>query len=485
MKLSQILKTIPVRELHAPAELEITGVEYDSRAVKPGSLFVAVRGLVSDGHDYIPAAVKAGAAAVLCMEKPACDVPFVMVEDTRAALAEAAANFFGRPADGLKIVGVTGTNGKTTVSMLIKNMIEYCTGDKVGLIGTNGAVVGDKSLHTDNTTPESRDLHEFFSLMAAEGCRWCVMEVSSHSLVMGRVAGLRFACGVFTNLTQDHLDFHKTMEQYRDAKTLLFGMCDTAAVNADDPAGAAMLAALRGSRALTFSPSGSPADISAEDVRLGSDRVMFTARSEVGRVPMSLGIPGAFSVANALAAACCGMALGLDLTDISMALTTCRGVKGRAEVVPTGKDFSVLIDYACTPDATENILETVRGYAEGRVIIVFGCGGDRDRGKRPLMGAAAGRLADVVYVTSDNPRTEDPEAIIDEIMPGLEGARAEVHRQSDRRLAISEAMHAARAGDVVILAGKGHEDYQIIGREKRHMDEREIVADVLARWDEK
>ena len=485
MKLSQILKTIPVRELHAPAELEITGVEYDSRAVKPGSLFVAVRGLVSDGHDYIPAAVKAGAAAVLCMEKPADDVPYAVVEDTRAALAEAAANFFGRPADGLKIVGVTGTNGKTTVSMLIKNMLEYCTGDKVGLIGTNGAVVGDKSLHTDNTTPESRDLHEFFSLMAAEGCRWCVMEVSSHSLVMGRVAGLRFACGVFTNLTQDHLDFHKTMEQYRDAKTLLFGMCDTAAVNADDPAGAAMLAAFRGSRALTFSPSGSPADISAEDVRLGSDRVMFTARSEVGRVPMSLGIPGAFSVANALAAACCGMALGLDLTDISMALTTCRGVKGRAEVVPTGKDFSVLIDYACTPDATENILETVRGYAEGRVIIVFGCGGDRDRGKRPLMGAAAGRLADVVYVTSDNPRTEDPEAIIDEIMPGLEGARAEVHRQSDRRLAISEAMHAARVGDVVILAGKGHEDYQIIGREKRHMDEREIVADVLARWDEK
>lgn len=485
MKLSQILKTISVRELHAPAELEITGVEYDSRAVKPGSLFVAVRGLVSDGHDYIPAAVKAGAAAVLCMEKPADDVPYAVVEDTRAALAEAAANFFGRPADGLKIVGVTGTNGKTTVSMLIKNMIEYCTGDKVGLIGTNGALVGDRSLHTDNTTPESRDLHEFFSLMAAEGCRWCVMEVSSHSLVMGRVAGLHFACGVFTNLTQDHLDFHKTMEQYRDAKTLLFGMCDTAAVNADDPAGAAMLAAFRGSRALTFSPSGSPADISAEDVRLGSDRVMFTARSAEGRVPMSLGIPGAFSVANALAAACCGMALGLDLTDISMALTTCRGVKGRAEVVPTGKDFSVLIDYACTPDATENILETVRGYAEGRVIIVFGCGGDRDRGKRPLMGAAAGRLADVVFVTSDNPRTEDPEAIIDEIMAGLEGARAEVHRQSDRRLAISEAMHAARAGDVVILAGKGHEDYQIIGREKRHMDEREIVADVLARWDEK
>lgn len=484
MKLSQILKTVSVRELHAPAELEISGVEYDSRAVKPGSLFVAVRGLVSDGHDYIPAAVKNGAAAVLCMEKPAVDVPYVIVEDTRAALAEAAANFFGRPADGLKIVGVTGTNGKTTVSMLVKSLIEYCTGEKVGLIGTNGAVVGDKDLHTDNTTPESRDLHEFFSLMAAEGCRWCVMEVSSHSLVMGRVAGLHFASAIFTNLTQDHLDFHKTMEAYRDAKTILFGMCDTAAVNADDPAGAAMLAAFKGERALTFSPSGGAADISAEDVRLGSDRVMFTARSEAGRVPMSLGIPGAFSVANALAAACCGMALGFDLTDISMALTTCRGVKGRAEVVPTGKDFSVLIDYACTPDATENILQTVRGYAEGRVIIVFGCGGDRDRGKRPLMGAAAGRLADVVYVTSDNPRTEDPEAIIDEIMPGLEGARAEVHRQSDRRLAIAEAMHAARAGDVVILAGKGHEDYQIIGREKHHMDEREIVADVLARWDE-
>ncbi|MBR5114219.1 MAG: UDP-N-acetylmuramoyl-L-alanyl-D-glutamate--2,6-diaminopimelate ligase [Oscillospiraceae bacterium] len=484
MKLSQILKTISVRELHAPAELEITGVEYDSRAVKPGALFVAVKGLVSDGHAYIPAAVKAGAAAVLCMEKPDCDVPYIIVEDTRAALAEAAANFFGRPADSLRIVGVTGTNGKTTVSMLIKNMIEYCTGEKAGLIGTNGAVVGDRSLHTDNTTPESRDLHEFFSLMVAEGCRWCVMEVSSHSLVMGRVAGLHFASAVFTNLTQDHLDFHKTMESYAQAKAILFGMCDTAAVNADDPAGAVMLEAFKGSRAMTFSPSGAPADICAEDVRLGSDRVMFTARSEAGRVPMSLGIPGAFSVANALAAACCGMALGLDLTDISMALTTCRGVKGRAEVVPTGKDFSVLIDYACTPDATENILETVRGYAEGRVIIVFGCGGDRDRGKRPLMGAAAGRLADVVFVTSDNPRTEDPEAIIDEIMPGLEGARAEVHRQSDRRLAISEAMHAARAGDVVILAGKGHEDYQIIGREKRHMDEREIVADVLARWDE-
>ena len=484
MKLGEILSGIPVRESGVPAELEISGVEYDSRAVKPGALFVAVKGLVSDGHDYIPAALKAGAAAVICQVKPDFDCPCVVVEDSRAALAEASANFFGRPAEKLRIIGVTGTNGKTTVSMLIKSMIEYCSGEKVGLIGTNGSMVGDRILHTEHTTPESRDLQEFFALMVAEGCRWCVMEVSSHSLVMGRVANLRFASAVFTNLPQDHLDFHKTMENYRDAKTILFGMCDTAAVNADDRAGEAMLAAFRGERALTFSPSGAPSDLRAEDVRLCSDRVMFTADCTEGRVPMTLAIPGAFSVANALAASCCCLALGFDLTSISMALTTCRGVKGRAEVVPTGRDFSVLIDYAVTPDALENILSTVRGYAEGRIIAVFGCGGDRDRGKRPLMGGVTGRLADVVYVTSDNPRNEDPEAIIDEIMTGLEGASAEVHRQSDRRLAIREAMHAARTGDVVVLAGKGHEDYQIIGHEKHHMDEREIVADVLADWGE-
>lgn len=483
MKLGEILRGANVIEQTADAEMEITGVEYDSRAVKPGAVFVAVKGLVSDGHDYISASLKAGASCVICQSRPAVECPYVIVEDSRAALADTSAAFFGRPAESLRIIGVTGTNGKTTVSMLIKSMIEYCTGDKVGLIGTNGSQIGDRTLHTEHTTPESRDLHEFFSMMVAEGCKWCVMEVSSHSLVMGRVAGLKFAAGVFTNLTQDHLDFHKTMENYCEAKKILFGMCDVAAVNIDDKAGKEMLSAFNGNRALTFSPSGAESDICAEDVRLASDRVIFTARTDGGRVPMSLAIPGAFSVANALAASCCCLALGFDLTNISMALTTCHGVKGRAEVVQTGKDFSVLIDYAVTPDALENILSTVRGYVEGRIIAVFGCGGDRDRGKRPLMGEVAGRLADIVFVTSDNPRTEDPEMIIDEIMAGLNNASAEIHRQSDRREAIKQAMHTARTGDVVLLAGKGHEDYQIIGHKKYHMDEREIVAEVLADWD--
>lgn len=479
--LSELISAIEGAELHGDGGLEISSVEYDSRAVKPGALFTAVRGFAEDGHKYISQAVRAGASAVLCEEAPDTDCTYVLVPDTRAALALVAAEFYGRPADKMKIVGVTGTNGKTTVTNLLKSVIEYCTGEKVGLIGTNRNMVGDTELPTERTTPESRDLQELFARMAGEGCTWCVMEVSSHSLALKRVYGITFAAGVFTNLTQDHLDFHHDMESYMAAKRILMENSRICVINADDPYGGEMLKGCSG-KSLTYSAGTKNAELLAQDVRLGSDRVMFTVRNGQERAPISLAIPGEFSVYNALAVVGCGLELGFDLTEIALALGTCGGVKGRAEVVPTGKSFTVLIDYAHTPDALENILNTVRGYARGRVIAVFGCGGDRDRTKRPIMGEIGSRLADVCYITSDNPRTEAPDVIIDEIMTGVKTPKALMRRVTDRPEAIREAMHEAGPGDVVVLAGKGHEDYQIVGHEKHHMDEREIVAQILADW---
>ena len=481
MKLSEVLKNIPITALRTVADTEITSVCYDSRQVTPGALFVAVEGYTNDGHEFIPSAVASGAAAVLCSKRPSGPCPYILTENTRLALATASANFYGRPADKLTLIGVTGTNGKTTVTTLIKQMLEHSTGKKCGLIGTVGNMIGELRLHSERTTPESADLQALLAQMVAEGCSYAVMEVSSHSLVLDRVAGLRFEVGVFTNITQDHLDFHGTMEAYLEAKCRLVNLSSKTVLNADDPRQSKVLERC-GCGALTYGAKNIKADLRADNIRLGSDRVYFEAYYGAERVPMTLGIPGEFSIYNALAAVGCCLALGIDITDVSVALGVCKGVKGRAEVIPTGKKFTVIADYAHTPDALENILKTVKGYAKGRTIAVFGCGGDRDKTKRPIMGRVAGDIADAVFVTSDNPRTEDPGAIIADIVSGMSGASAQVTVIPDRIEAIEAAMRSAGEGDVVVLAGKGHEDYQIIGTEKRHMDEREIVAQILENW---
>ena len=478
MKLQDLLKGVAVLESTAAPDTEINEVRYDSRAVRPGDLFVAIRGYATDGHQYIGKALEQGAAAIVCEEAPA-GTPAVVVENARRALAEIAANRFGHPADSMTMLGVTGTNGKTTTTYLVKHMLED-TGRKVGLIGTNQNLIGDEVVETERTTPESYELHALFARMRDAGCTHVIMEVSSHSLVLDRVHGIRFAVGAFTNLTQDHLDFHKTMEEYRKAKAILFTISDKGVINLDDPAAKAMLADAQ-CPCMTFSCEKDAADLTAKNIRLHADGVEFVATTKGGLARVKLPIPGHFSVENALTALGIVLQLGMPLADAARSLATATGVKGRVEVVPTDTDYTVLIDYAHSPDGVENVLRAVRGFARGRVVALFGCGGDRDRTKRPKMGKIAADLADFCIVTSDNPRTEDPKAIIDDILEGMKGTKTPMQVIVDRPEAIHWALAHAKKDDIIVLMGKGHETYQEVNHVKHHMDEREIVRDFFAR----
>ena len=478
MRLNQLLAGVALTERRA-GDVECSGICYDTRTMEPGCLFVALPGYKTDGHKYIAQALEQGAAAVLCQHPPEGEGPWLVTPDARAALAAVSANWFGHPARDMTLLAVTGTNGKTTTTYLLKAMLEGVLGARVGLIGTNQNMVGEEVLPAHRTTPESWEVQQLLREMADAGCTHVVMEASSHALVLHRLDGLRFRAGIFTNLTQDHLDFHGTMEAYRDAKGLLFRQSDTAVLNLDDEAGRYFARTVAVPR-LTYSERRDEADLTAKNLRLFPDRVEFEAVAAGAISRVRLPIPGGFTVYNALGVLTCGLALGLPLADCADALAKAPGVKGRIEVVPVPADFAVIIDYAHTPDALENILTTVRDFTAGRVICLFGCGGDRDRTKRPQMGAIAGSLADVAVVTSDNPRTEEPEAIIRDILPGLEGTAAEVVVEPDRRAAIRRALSLAKPGDTVVLAGKGHETYQEVGTRVLHLDEREEVAAYFA-----
>ena len=479
MKLKELLRGLGVLELHADEALDITGVQYDSRQVSPGDLFVAISGFQTDGHKYIPKAMENGAACVVCEKKPETDIPYVLVPDARAALAALGANWFGHPADDLCVIGITGTNGKTTSTYLLKHVLEKTLGAKVGLIGTIQNMIGDEILHTERTTPESFELQKLFTDMRDAGCTHVIMEVSSHALVLHRADQIRFGAAVFTNLTEDHLDFHKTMDAYCDAKAMLFRRCETGAVNVDD-AYAKRIMEQADCRLLTYSAQGKPAALKAEHIGLFSDRVEFDAVYQNERVPVTLGIPGIFSVYNALGVIAAALALDIPLAAIADALRTAQSVKGRVEVVPTpGKGYTVLIDYSHTPDSLENILKAVRGFCAGRIIAVFGCGGDRDPYKRPVMGRIAAELSDLAIVTSDNPRTEDPYKILRQILAGMQDTETPYEVIESRVSAIGRAMELAQKDDVIVLCGKGHETYQEIGHEKHHLDEREVVASYL------
>ena len=476
MKLQELLKDVAVKNSTAAQDIDIKEVRYDSRAVQPGDLFVAIRGYATDGHKYIAKAMEQGAAAVVCEEAPE-GVPAVVVENSRIALAEIAANRFGHPAESMVMLGVTGTNGKTTTTYLVKHMLEDA-GHKVGLIGTNQNLIGDEVIETERTTPESYELHALFARMRDAGCTHVIMEVSSHSLVLDRVHGIPFAVGAFTNLTQDHLDFHKTMEEYRKAKALLFSISKKGVINLDDAAAEKMLADAKCS-CMTFSCDKPEADLEATDLQLHADGVEFTAQYQGEKADVKLPIPGHFSVENALTALGIVLQLGMPLADAAKSMATATGVKGRVEVVPTDTDYTVLIDYAHSPDGVENVLKAVRGFAKGRVVALFGCGGDRDRTKRPIMGAAA-LAADYAVVTSDNPRHEEPDAIIADIVAGMEDTER-FTVEPDRRSAIAAAIALARPGDAILVAGKGHEDYQLVGDEVLSFDDRVVAAEELER----
>ena len=450
-------------------------LSYDSRTLEPGALFVALPGAKTDGSRFIDQAMERGAAAVLCEHPPERPGPWLTTPDARLALALASANWFGHPGEEMTLIAVTGTNGKTTTTCLIKEMLEQTLRVPVGLVGTNRNLVGQQELPAHRTTPESYELQQLLRTMADAGCAFVVMEVSSHALVQHRVAGLTFDVGVFTNLTQDHLDYHGTMEEYRRAKGLLFAQCRRSVVNLDDEAGRWYAGRISGP-VFTYSENRAQADLTARNIRLFPGHVEFEAVTLGHIARVHLPIPGGFSIYNALAALSAGLCLELPLERLAPALRSVHGVKGRVEVVPVPRAYTVLIDYAHSPNALENILLTARDFTAGRLICLFGCGGDRDKTKRPIMGAIARELADLVVLTSDNPRTEEPEAIIRDIQAGMAEGEAPVHVEPDRRRAIAWVLDQGQPGDVIVLAGKGHETYQEINGVQFPMDEREIVA---------
>lgn len=475
MKLRELLKNITVLAHTADLETDISAICYDSRKAEPGCLFVAVGGFATDGNRFIPMALEKGAAAVVTAKKPEGEIPYILVESDRLALALLGCNFYGNPAASMTMIGITGTNGKTSSTLLLKQVLEKTQGAKVGLIGTMANMIGQEVIPTERTTPESLDLQALFARMRDSGCTHVVMEVSSHAITLERIGGVRFDVAAFTNLTEDHLDFHKTMDAYCDAKAELFRRCDRAVVNADDSYAGRILSAAA-CPVLTTSVT-TKEGLHAEDVALHAEGISFTAVCGEERERVMLPIPGKFTVYNALTVLGTARQLGISLYDCAEALKSAEGVKGRVEVVPTpGTPYSVLIDYAHTPDALENVLRTVRDFCKGRLISVFGCGGDRDPMKRPIMGKIGVELSDIAIITSDNPRTEAPMAIIQDILKGVNQESGEYIVMEDRRGAIRYAMDIAEKNDIIVLAGKGHETYQDIDGQKHHLDEREEVA---------
>jgi UDP-N-acetylmuramoyl-L-alanyl-D-glutamate--2,6-diaminopimelate ligase len=469
--------------LHGDGALDVRVATHDSRSVPAGSLFVAIRGLVTDGNRFVESALKKGAVAIVSEDPPLPGIPWLKVPDARVALARLSAALLDHPAAALELVGVTGTNGKTTTACLIDAALR-AAGHRVGLVGTLHYRIGDRIAEAVRTTPESSDLQRLLAEMRDERCSHAVLEVSSHSLVLERVHGCAFRVAVFTNLTRDHLDFHGDMDAYFAAKRVLFERWlrhdGVAVLNAEDPLFAELRAATRG-RVLSYGIE-VEADLRADAVELGISGTRFRARTPAGSVDIETALVGRFNVQNLLAALGAALALELPLDQVVTGLRAMRGVPGRMERVDAGQDFTVIVDYAHTDDALRNLLETVRALRPHRVISVFGCGGDRDRTKRPLMGAVAARLSDVVVVTSDNPRSEPPEAILDEIVRGMNGGRkAERHVLVDRREAIGLALELARPGDCVVIAGKGHEGQQVLRDRTAPFDDRQVARQALER----
>lgn len=454
-----------------------TGVAYRSDKVRPGDVFFCVSGFSHDGHDWADDAVRRGAVALVVERRLPGDVPQFVVPDSRVALATAAAVVFGHPSRDVDVVGITGTNGKTTTTYLVDSILR-AAGRTTGVIGTVETRIGDERLTASRTTPESADLHALLARMRDEGVTGCSMEVSSHAIDLHRVDAVRFAVVAFTNLTQDHLDFHHTLEEYFSVKKRLFTDFEAGArvVNIDDPFGEGIAAEVPG--CVTVGRS-AKADVQARDEILGAMGSTFELVAAHGSALVRLPLAGAYNVSNALVAAACGLSLGIPLTTVVAGLESAPQVPGRLERVDCGQKFTVVVDYAHTPDSLEKATAAVKQVCEGRVIVVFGCGGDRDPAKRALMGHAAAHTADHVIVTSDNPRSEDPVGIILQVEDGLRGGPATYEIQVDRRHAIARAIGLAGAGDTVLIAGKGHEDYQIFSDRTIHFDDREVAREVL------
>ena len=478
---NQLLKSIPgetVSLSNISPNLEVSGLAYDSRGIKPGELFFAISGYKTDGRKFVDQALARGASAIVAENGGEYGpVPVLKVKNIRRAMALMAAEFYGRPADQMTLLAITGTAGKTTTSYLARSIFA-AAGKKVGLLGTINYWVMDKCYPAPNTTPESLDLQRLLAEMLEAGADTVIMEASSHGIELERVAGIDFKAAAFTNFSQDHLDFHGTMEEYLKSKLRLFqGLSERAGcvVNVDDPASKNVIEATRASL-VTFGLL-KPAQITARNVEYSLQGTKFKMVTPEGNIDISLNLAGQPNVYNALTACGLGLACGLSLKAVKAGLESLSSVSGRFQLVSAGQDYEVVVDYAHTPQELERVLITARHLTKGRLITVFGCGGDRDRGKRPLMGKAVAGNSDIVIVTSDNPRTEDPLSIINDILPGLEGSKYQV--VADRHQAIFQAVAQAQKGDLVMIAGKGHEDYQIVGAEKIHFDDREVALEAI------
>lgn len=456
---------------------EISFITDNSENVTSSSLFVCIKGARGDGHRYGMDAARKG--AVIVCEHSIGVSDEIIVKDTRRAYADFCGAFFSNPARRMKLIGITGTNGKTTTAFLLKDIFEK-NGYKCGLVGTVQDMAGDTVFYSERTTPDSFELNCLFSKMVKRGCEYCIMEVSSQALSQGRVDGLSFDCAVFTNLTQDHLDYHGTFENYAKAKKKLFSMCRKGIINIDDEKGLYMTHGEK-CQSVTYSLLEDSADYTAKNIVQKSNGTEYEVIHKNKSIKAEVGIPGLFFVYNSLAAIACASQEGIPLEKAVQVLKDSKGVKGRAEVVPTNRDFTVIIDYAHTPDSLENILKTIKGFAQGRIITVFGCGGDRDKAKRPVMGEIAVKFSDYLIVTSDNPRSENPQEIIKDILKGCKNAEITVETIENRRKAIERALAIGEKDDIILLAGKGHETYQILGDKKIHFDEREIVSEYLNR----
>lgn len=476
MRLTKLLENVEVK--NSFSDYDISEIITDSRKVTEGCVFVCIKGREFDGHSAALKAAEKGAKAIIS-ERQTGAPNEILVNSTREALAKMSSAFYSEPSKKMKLIGVTGTNGKTSTTHMIKKILEYC-GKKTGLIGTVSYMAGGEMLSSASlTTPKPQELHRIFKSMAESGCEYCVMEVSSQALAQGRCIGLEFSAAVFTNLTQDHLDYHGTMENYANAKAKLFSQCKCAVLNKDDSRFDFMKNAVLSGDIIGYSKKDNRADYFADNIHLGKAECEYILCTKGKTYNVRIDIPGEFTVYNSLAAISCCSALGIDTVRCVKALAETGGVPGRAEVLKTDTPYTIIIDYAHSPDAIENILSSLRQFAKGRVIALFGCGGDRDKTKRPLMAQKAAENADYLIITSDNPRTENPDEIIEDIIPGINGKGTSCAIISDRTQAIDYAIKNAREGDVIVLCGKGHETYQIIGDEKIHYDEREIVKRIL------
>lgn len=490
MLLGDLQKLLIVSRLEGDRDTPLSGIQVDSRKVQEGDLFICMKGQLYDGHDFVREAEERGAAALVVEKEVESSLPKLFVKDARYAMAVIASAYYGYPSRAINVIGVTGTNGKTTITYLLDRILRDQQLN-TGLMGTIRVKIGERTFETSHTTLEAHELQQYLRKMCDAGAAYCVMEVSSHALELGRVRGTRFRTAVFTNLTQDHLDYHLTMEDYRAAKGLLFARMDNtfsdradrlqyAVLNADDEA-SREFARLTNAQVITYGIQ-HPSDVQGTDIKVTQDGTEFTLASFAGTVPIRLQMFGLFNVYNALAAAAAAIIEGIPLEEIRRSLESVPGVDGRFEPVHAGQSFLVLVDYAHTPDSLENVLRTIREFAESRVITVFGCGGDRDRTKRPLMGEIAIRLSDYVYITSDNPRTEDPERIVHDIERGVKRHEGHIGRYEtvlDRREAIRLAVAQAGAKDVVLIAGKGHETYQEIQGVRYPFDDREIAREAI------